>query len=49
MDILNIKVGSTSRVQLDEDKWFETKFKAWRSGGGLGSYYSDVCFTFVQC
>ena len=28
---------------------FETKFEAWRSEGGLSSYYSDVCFTFVQC
>ena len=35
MDILNIKVGSMSRVQLHEDKWFETKFKAWPSRGNL--------------
>ena len=42
-------------MYLHEDKWevamnLKLNLKlAWWSGGGLGSYYSGVCFTFLQC
>ena len=28
---------------------FETKLEDWQSESSVDSYYSDVCFAFVQC